>query len=431
MSRQELAEAVNNYLWDKHRRRVALDDTYVGKLERGRHRWPQALYREAFRAVLGVASDKELGFYIVRSSSSPLPNRTPGNGSSAGLALSLVSSELSARRDQENRVSSGGTAPYLLPEPDKMLQAIEAANGEGLLYADRLSRLQEKVREHAANVATMAPADMIRHITPDLIDANMMLRYARNVDDVQVLNGVIARFSAVVADEFSVLGDTKQAYSWYATAMAAADQSGATQLQAAVRALSAMVPLYNGRQADAVRLAQQAQQIANMKPCFPVALASMLEALARARLGDHCEARVALHRAQDSHDALNETDRAESFFGFSLRRRLFYEGRVRTMVGEYDAAQKTHRQARQLYSPQVVGDPAIMSLDRAMALIETNEPEAGSQLIVETLSSLPVSHRQGIFLSLANRVFAATPIAARNLPGPRECAELLDGMSNS
>lgn len=68
MSRQELAEAVNGYLWNTHSRRAALDGNYVGKLERGRHRWPQAIYREAFRAVLGAGTDAEIGFYINRGS---------------------------------------------------------------------------------------------------------------------------------------------------------------------------------------------------------------------------------------------------------------------------------------------------------------------------------------------------------------------------
>jgi hypothetical protein len=66
MSRQELAEAVNSYLWRVHKRSASLDETYIGKLERGEHRWPQKLYREAFRSVLGVETDADLGFYITR-----------------------------------------------------------------------------------------------------------------------------------------------------------------------------------------------------------------------------------------------------------------------------------------------------------------------------------------------------------------------------
>src|SRR5690349_16263103 len=67
MSRQELAEAVNAYLWRTYEVEERLDENDIGKLERGEHRWPGEHRREALRAVLGVDSDAALGFYIVRA----------------------------------------------------------------------------------------------------------------------------------------------------------------------------------------------------------------------------------------------------------------------------------------------------------------------------------------------------------------------------
>jgi hypothetical protein len=66
MSRQELADLVNEELALRCACRVMLDAHYIGKLERGVTRWPQAAYRAAFRTVLGASSDAELGFFIVR-----------------------------------------------------------------------------------------------------------------------------------------------------------------------------------------------------------------------------------------------------------------------------------------------------------------------------------------------------------------------------
>lgn len=66
LSRQELAEAVNAYLFTATGRVVSLDGSYVGGLERGEYRWPGADYRRAFRAVLGAATDVDLGFFITR-----------------------------------------------------------------------------------------------------------------------------------------------------------------------------------------------------------------------------------------------------------------------------------------------------------------------------------------------------------------------------
>lgn len=66
MSRQELADQVNTYLLRHTGREFGIDANYVGKLERGVIRWPQKMYRDAFRAVLGAASDRDLGFFNPR-----------------------------------------------------------------------------------------------------------------------------------------------------------------------------------------------------------------------------------------------------------------------------------------------------------------------------------------------------------------------------
>ena len=60
MSRQELADAANGYL------PVAIDDKYIGKLERGIYRWPNRQHRAALRRALDVETDVELGFYVDR-----------------------------------------------------------------------------------------------------------------------------------------------------------------------------------------------------------------------------------------------------------------------------------------------------------------------------------------------------------------------------
>ena len=62
LSRQEVAELVNQWIFGTYHKVVELDANYVGQLERGLIRWPQRMYREAFRAVLRVDNDAQLGF---------------------------------------------------------------------------------------------------------------------------------------------------------------------------------------------------------------------------------------------------------------------------------------------------------------------------------------------------------------------------------
>ncbi|WP_327096104.1 XRE family transcriptional regulator [Nocardia vinacea] len=61
MGRAELAEAVNAYIWRQHGQRRELDARTIARYERGTVRWPNELYREAFRTILH-ATDNELGF---------------------------------------------------------------------------------------------------------------------------------------------------------------------------------------------------------------------------------------------------------------------------------------------------------------------------------------------------------------------------------
>jgi hypothetical protein len=70
LSRQELAEQANQWIFAHEERVTDLDGNYIGKLERGIIRWPQATYRKALRAVLGAAQDCDLGFYRPRRTGS-------------------------------------------------------------------------------------------------------------------------------------------------------------------------------------------------------------------------------------------------------------------------------------------------------------------------------------------------------------------------
>ncbi|MEU4244247.1 hypothetical protein [Actinoplanes sp. NPDC026619] len=66
MSRQELADEANAWLAVHHPREAPFDRNYIGKLERGKHRWPSEGKRAALRHVLQVESDQKLGFFINR-----------------------------------------------------------------------------------------------------------------------------------------------------------------------------------------------------------------------------------------------------------------------------------------------------------------------------------------------------------------------------
>lgn len=66
LTQGELAERANRRAEQLSGRAAAMDGDYVGKLERGVHRWPHKDYRRALCDVLHAASDAGLGFYDTR-----------------------------------------------------------------------------------------------------------------------------------------------------------------------------------------------------------------------------------------------------------------------------------------------------------------------------------------------------------------------------
>ncbi|MFF5075069.1 hypothetical protein ACFY2R_28740 [Micromonospora olivasterospora] len=85
MSRQELADAVNAHAYEHAGHRVAVDARYIGRLERGEHRWPFEPYRTALREVLGKATNVDLGFFIIHGHARDLEvnPEEPGTGADA------------------------------------------------------------------------------------------------------------------------------------------------------------------------------------------------------------------------------------------------------------------------------------------------------------------------------------------------------------
>jgi tetratricopeptide (TPR) repeat protein len=73
MSRRELAEAANAYVWEHTggRQRTNMTEHDIGRYERGEVHWPDDWRRVGLRRVLGAESDRELGFYPNRKTSAP------------------------------------------------------------------------------------------------------------------------------------------------------------------------------------------------------------------------------------------------------------------------------------------------------------------------------------------------------------------------
>lgn len=181
-----------------------------------------------------------------------------------------------------------------------------------------------------------------------------------------------------------------------------------------VRALAAMLPLYYGDPWEAVQLTQEAQAIVLSRHHAVKALAPTLEALALAQHGDKESARLALVNARKSFEALDLQHQDESVFGFSERRWRFYESRTLFLIGDIPSAIEAQQAAIALYPPDVVGDRALLQLDRASCVVRCQEISAGLRAATDILLDMPPEHRTDIFLRYAWKVVSAVPAKFRS-----------------
>lgn len=148
LSRTELADMVNAWLWRETGHRYALDDHAVGRWERGRVHWPIAPYRAALRAVLAAPSDEALGFRRPRTSEHAPSHAGPEWTTDVvtAAATDAVTVEVINRRDALRAAALGGAA--LLTPLAGWLEPI--ADGPFAARSGAFSGAEVEALEHVA-----------------------------------------------------------------------------------------------------------------------------------------------------------------------------------------------------------------------------------------------------------------------------------------
>src|SRR5262249_29890553 len=321
MSRQELAEEVNAYLYRKYKLEAHLDETDIGKLERGENRWPREKRREAFRAVLRAGIDAELGFYPTR--------RTRFNGATTlreSSALHLQGIEL-ARQGLVDALREGSMAEASLDDWD--------------LTVVRYGRA---TRDHP-------PSVLLEDLSTDLIDLAQAIHHHRSASALRRLTRVAAQMSGLMTLTLCKLDHRSAFRRWARAARLAADESGDPATQSWTLAQEAYGHFYSADLTEAIDVAKQAQAVATSTRCVGTALAAALEARAYAVRGQAQETRSALGRAEGSLSALDGDALLSSAFGYNESQLRFHEGNAYTYLGDVPRALKAQKRALELCQP--------------------------------------------------------------------------------
>jgi hypothetical protein len=283
-----------------------LDETDIGRLERGETRWPGKLRREAFRAALRVQNDSELGFYIDR-----------------------VSAATSAEADD---VSAD------MPMPEAASGVIARPVGGAEEDWNSFSVVTSMLAQQRQAVAPAALLILVEAHRDCLLTLFRKAQAAPVRDDIGAMLG---EASIVASRLWSAQGNSPMALAHCAYARNLADRLGNVRLSATARIFESN--LHSGAStlihADGdimtgLRLLDEAATAVDHlgRPARARIAAEQAQAYAALRMRNETEA--ALERARQAAAEIEDQDRTGLFSDWNTSRLHVYEGTCRLLLQE-------------------------------------------------------------------------------------------------
>ena len=367
-----------------------IDARYIGRLERGGVKWPNAGYRAALRAVYNVSSDEELGLSGMR-------------GPTASRAAAGVVDELEALR-----------------------AALAGSVREGAMTPSSLDELDRSVRRYG-QVARHRPAGLLLgDLTTDLAEVQTLLNRPRPLSTTMRLTRVVAQMAGLMCLTLIKLDRRRDFRRWAITAREAAGELGDPDTYAWVLAQEAYGHYYSQDLADALAVCTEARAAAGAVPRVGAVLAAALEARICAAMGDAEGCRRALGRAQDGLGALPPAEVGEGAFAYDAGQLAFHTGSAYTHLGQTGPAWIAQQRALELAAANDFMDRAFARLDRSACLLADGELDEGLAYAVATMSALTDDQRAGIITGRGRELLATlAPAHRRTLPGAVELHERL------
>ncbi|MGH3887431.1 MAG: XRE family transcriptional regulator [Pseudonocardiaceae bacterium] len=237
LSRQELAELTNAWIWNHHHKVVELTGNYIGKLEQGVIRWPGKIYREALRAILGVSTDAALGFVNARRAVVKLAgvdrrqflHTAPGLGALAALGPVAALLEGGEPTPIPHRI--GATEIEQIRTATQVFESWSGTYGGGLVREAVMGQL----RWSAGLLEATCPA----RLRPELFSAV----------------GYLAKTSGFMAQDANAQEEARRVYRF---AVFCAEQAGDWPLRAEILSSMAKQEILIGQPDDGLTLAEQA-----------------------------------------------------------------------------------------------------------------------------------------------------------------------------
>ncbi|MFG2042124.1 XRE family transcriptional regulator [Dactylosporangium sp. NPDC048998] len=402
MSRPELADAVNAALDQLYPGRDLtahyVDFRWIGKLERGEHRWPSDERRTALRHVLGSPTDASIGLYSPRRTDAV--QRRPYEGRSGSVAVVYPSTAGLVP------VGRTATAGYVGVEQAIMLAARECSEharetGTWAVPDGVIDQLRNDVRGVARRFDALTPAEAVNETFRVRNLAVELLSRTRRPAQLNDLYFTVAQAMALLASASIDLGlwATARQYAQ------AAEQYGEVIDHAGVRAyalgLQATAAYWTGQPMEAVHFASLAVEQA------PAGVARVRAFSILARAWSHRGSVDEVRRALNSADAARSAEGCDELhdliggeFGYALPQQARSASTAWLQVGQADEATTSARQALDALSGAAL-EPwstveAEARVDLATCLFLTGDVNAARETLVSLWTMPPDWRRVGL-----------------------------------
>lgn len=362
MGREELAEAVNAWLWENTGERFDLDARAIARYERGVVRWPGAHYRAAMRHMLGARSDAEWGFHPGRATTSSAPCDTesgshPGSGTTSNAPTPLGS----------------GTPPWLIT--DTLTRSGIAATA--------LDQMEQAVYGHALRYPSTPPHELWSAVSTLINHLNGVLTHPLPQQSrlrAVVLMGVLTGLAGSLWVDFD---RPHEASGYFDVAELAAREAGSPDLAAWALATRSVGVFYAGDHLTAHTLLARAEREAAPAGPRRRAWVAALRARAAAACGDPDGAHRALESARQHIDRVTEPGTGTDFFDAARLDGL--AGATYLMLRDTTRAADVLRGALARRATQDAKGRALLGLDLAECLLHDGEGIEASRVAVEAL----------------------------------------------
>ncbi len=452
MSRQELADAINAYLAPKDESEATLDSNHIGKLERGDHRWPNDLRREAFRHVLKAATDAELGFHIIRglhsesavavekwSSDPGLTTAAPSDVAGGNVRRPPVAASIDLSDEEFVSVpvqTANGVIAYVITRrafletlvtaipalalPEYLNASVTPITGRLPDVADLLIPSARAVDSRSTEQSSFATvtrllASQRQAVAPDallsLVEAHrdsmvMLFRKAASGPVRGDIGAILGETSIVASRLWSAMGNRSMALANCAFARQLADKLNNPILGATARIfesnLHSEAATLIGAEGDVLlglRMLEEAAAVDRFLSPAARARIAAEQAQAYAVLKLHRECQESLDRARTAVEEIGDTDRTGLFSDWSPSRLLVYEGTCWLFLGDGGKAVETLNQAVHLLEKDQGNVNVLLAarVDLASAYAEHGDLPVGCKLLGDAYVRLiDMGNRRGV-----------------------------------